>query len=103
MQDISLQPKQIFLTNEEQVRVFREVARSPMMRNVLTHAVAQFSLEFKPTQEQLVGLSQFIRTFLNIAEPIPEQQESPTFSAPRLKTPEEIAQEVLKLTENKKP
>jgi hypothetical protein len=69
MSDVSLDPKQAFLKDDKFVGAYRNICRSDDMQRVLTLSFTLYSLKTPtPTQEQIIGVKEFLKVFLNFGE-----------------------------------
>ena len=65
---ITLSPKKAFQENEDAVRSFRAIVDSNHFRFAATQAVAEFTLNSRPTTDELSGARKFLDVLLNMAE-----------------------------------
>lgn len=78
---IVLDPKEQFLQLEETARAFGTAANHPSVQTSITYALSQYAIEFKPSHEQLQGVQDFVRVWLNMFE---KAKELPTFPKKQL-------------------
>ena len=65
---VELKPKESFQKDEEQSKAFRLIMDSPVFKEGVHKAIAQFVLFHKPTAEELEGVRRFLATLMNMAE-----------------------------------
>ena len=70
---VALQPKDDFLKSNDDIKAFHGLVDSPVFKEGMHKAIAQFVLYHNPTTEQLEGVRQFLGVALNMAE-----KEEPT-------------------------
>jgi len=66
-----LSSKERFLSQTEVAKQWRDMSRSDLLLNVLTHSLSEYCLTNTPTQEQVKAVRDFIDTTLNLGEPRP--------------------------------
>lgn len=70
---VTLNPKEMFLANEDQSKEFNTLAHSHTVQVALALAMTHF-LQSNPTAEEVRGVNRFIPFFLNIGQ----RDEAPT-------------------------
>jgi len=65
---VALQPKDDFLKSNDDIKAFHGLVDSPVFKEGMHKAIAQFVLYHNPTTEQLEGVRRFLHVALNMAE-----------------------------------
>ena len=65
---VELQPKHDFLKSNDDIKAFHTLVDSPVFKEGMHKAIAQFVLYHNPTTEQLDGVRRFLAVALNMAE-----------------------------------
>ena len=73
---IDLSPKKQFQTSKEDVEAFLNVMSQPVIRKVITGAMAQMAYEAKTSQE-MQGAKSFIEIFTQFGDEIKKAQSMP--------------------------
>ena len=79
---MTISPKSQYLSlRKDEAEEFTKLVAEPAVKSALVYAFAEFAMGC-PNVDQLSGVSQFIRTFINISDP----QNKNTFPSKELKT-----------------
>lgn len=83
---IVLNPREMFQSNDDQVKEFNGLVHSPTLQIALALSMTQY-MQSRPSAEEIKGVNEFIKTFLNFGqknEPTPQATyKSISHSLPR--------------------
>ncbi len=72
---VTLEPKESFQKNPDQLKDYRLVIDSPSFKEGVHKAITEFVLKYRPTADELEGVRRFLAVLLNMGEkedPLPK-------------------------------